>query len=184
MWQSCRYTHNGSPTYLLRCPVENSNLIAGFHRQRFAILCGAGVGVLSAFLPWVSFGGFTASGVDDWEGWLVIALFLPGIVLALMGTKTAALVENARLGVSIPAGLAALFGAYKLIRIQSSVRDFNSALRDGPRIGDMPKDNPFGPLIDAMNSSIHAGVGLYLVVLAGIAVAVLTWLLAKPTQAP
>ena len=143
-----------------------TSLIAGLHRQRFAIAVAAGVGMLATFLPWVHAPIVGSVSGTAGDGWITLALFIPAMVLALRGAKLHPIVGGARLGATIPAGIAALIGLYKIADLKS-------------RMADVPRDNPFAK---AMSASVQVGIGIYVLIAAGVALAVLAWVLAKPPQ--
>jgi hypothetical protein len=87
------------------------------------------------------------------------------MVLALRGAKTQPLVGYPRLGATIPAGLAALVGIVMLARLSSASSSIDP-------------DNPFA---EAMTAAVQPGIGLYLLILASIALVVVAWLLARPS---
>ena len=133
----------------------------GFHKQRIAILITVGCGMLATFLPWVHVPIIGAISGARGDGWITLFLFVPALVLTLIGNRSSPLSGGRRLGSVIPAGLAALIGVWKII-------DLNSIMAD------LPKDNPFA---EALSMSVSIGIGLYLLVAAGIALAVVSWIL-------
>jgi hypothetical protein len=139
---------------------------SSFHKQRIAILACAGVGMLASFLPWVQTSMGSGSGVDGWKGWLSLCLFVPAIVLGLRGNHSTPVLGNFRFGAVIPAALATVMGLHILIGL--NVRNDPSQEQNA--------------IAKAMKISfdIHAGIGLYLLILAGITMIVSAWLLAKP----
>lgn len=60
---------------------------ATLNKQRKMILIAAAVGVISMFLPWVSFLGFSTNGMNGW-GVLVFFCFAGAGVISLMGDQT------------------------------------------------------------------------------------------------
>ncbi len=146
---------DGSPT-----PVPA--LIAGLHRQRFGIVAAAGAGMLATFLPWAHAPIIgSVSGIPG-DGWITLALFIPAMVLALRGDTTQVLADSHRLGAVIPAGIAALIGLSKLPKFHS-YQNFIGRDNQSIRLGLQP------------------GIGLYLLIIAGIALVVVAWMLARPS---
>ena len=149
------------PLSILRGPI-----IAGLHRQRFAVCVLAGIGMLATFLPWVHLPIVGSISGTAGDGWITLALFIPAMVLAWRGQKLQPLIGNARLLAAIPAGLAGLIGLYKMA-------DFNS------RMASLPRDNPFA---GAVATSVRIGMGLYLLIAASAALVAVAWLLARPPK--
>lgn len=136
---------------------------SGTHKQRRGILIAAILGVTATFLPWVHapFIGSVAGTAGD--GWITLILFLPALIITLCGDSRTAIRGGKRLGLAIPATLAAMHGIWTIVRIQQRKFDTSS-------------DNP---LANAMSASVQIGFGLYLLVAAGVAVATVAWFLAK-----
>jgi hypothetical protein len=149
---------SSDPLTVIRAPI-----IAGLHRQRFAIVVLAGIGMLATFMPWLHAPIVgTISGASG-DGWITLALFIPAIVLSLRGKKLKPLIGMARWAATIPAGISVLIGLGDIVNLKSSMADAS-------------KDNPFAGAIAA---SVQIGFGLYLLIMAGIAVVVAAWLLAN-----
>ncbi|MDB9313349.1 hypothetical protein PN462_09585 [Spirulina sp. CS-785/01] len=140
-----------------------TQLLEAFHKQRLAILGIAILGCLATFLPWLHAPMVGSVSGARGDGWITLILFIPAIVLSLRGDRLTPLVGNFRLGATIPAGLAAFIGLWK-------ISDLNSI------VSDMSDDNPFGAMV---SSSIEVGIGLYLLIAAGIALCVVAWVLEK-----
>ena len=145
-------------------PAVPTPLIAGLHRQRFGIAVAAGLGMLATFLPWVHAPIVGSIAGTAGDGWITLALFVPALVLALRGAKATPLLGNPRLGAVIPAGLAALLGVSKLGNLSSSKSGVD----------------PSNPFAKALTAAVQPGIGLYLLVLSGVALVVVAWLLARP----
>ena len=106
---------SSDPLSFLRAPV-----IAGLHRQRFAIAALAGLGMLATFLPWGHFPIIGSISGDAGEvGWTTLCCFIPAIVLALAGAKFEPLIGIARLAAAIPAGIAGSIGLYEIYQFKS-----------------------------------------------------------------
>lgn len=130
------------------------------NKQKLSILIASGLGALATFMPWVKAPIVgTISGTKG-DGWMTLALFAVSIVLSLLGDKTKKIEGGKLYGTIIPPIIAALIGIWKII-------DFNSKMGD---VG----DNPFA---QALGASVSIEFGLYLVVLAGIAVPALAFLI-------
>jgi len=127
------------------------------HKQRTILLALSGAGVLSVFLSWVNvtfIGAASLSGIDTNIGKIVLVLFAIPLVISLIGEREDAL-ELKSFNVSLITGvIAALLAIYQIF-------DLKAALSAG-------NDNPFAGM---MNNVVSVGFGLYLSVLAGIALA-------------
>lgn len=119
--------------------------------------------MLATFLPWVHAPIIGSVFGTAGDGWITLVLFIPAMVLALSGTKLYPVMGGARLGAAIPAGIAAFIGLEKIVSFKS-------------KMGDLPRDNPFA---QALSASVQIGIGIYLLIAAGITLVVLSWVLAK-----
>lgn len=190
----------------LHSQAMGTALIAGFHRQRFAIAIAAGIGMFATFLPWfhVPIVEAVSRTVSDGRiaipyerdaifgpvygtagyGWFTMALFIPAMVLALRGTNLKPILGTARLGATIPAGIAALIGIFKIAAFKSKMGE------DLPLVLDIfgegvqkeflgliavPLDIPF---LNSESVFVRIGIGIYVVIMAGVSLAVLAWILA------
>jgi hypothetical protein len=141
--------------------------VSSLHKQRMGVGIAALCGALATFLPWVQGPVHSLSGAAGIDGWISLALFVPAIVLAVRGNRAEPLVGHLRLGAVIPAGISSLMAFYKIVEFNTSMSGISS-------------DNPFGGLL-AM--SVRPGIGLYVIVLAGIAIGALAWALTGRPQA-
>jgi hypothetical protein len=146
------------------------------HKAKLYTIIAAGVGALASFLPWASVKAFgmsaSVSGVDGSDGWINIFLFAPAIVLCLMGNKLQPLAGGHQLGAVIPAGIAGILGLYKIIQVSGT----------GPtkgKGGEIPE--AVGKMMDVGASP---GIGLFLIVLAAVAVGVAVYVLPKKLSGP
>lgn len=114
------------------------------HTQRTLMVVAAAAGIVSAFLPWVSMGIISVSGVDGADGWLVIGLFGVPLIVGLAGGKHTPLSGGARASAILCGALGGALGVWKLADV--------SAMRDSDGV---------------LARAIHAGAGLYLMVAAG-----------------
>lgn len=131
------------------------------HKQRIALVSTAGVGMLGTFLPWVHLPLLgTISGTAG-DGWITFGLYLPALILALVGTRSEPR-TGAALWMSIIFGLlASAIGVWKII-------DLNLSLGGGTN-----------KIAQAMARATSVGIGLYVVAAAGIVLAVLALRLKK-----
>jgi len=67
------------------------DMIKEINKQRLAVIIAAAVGIISTFLPWLTvdalFMRIHASGIDGWRGWLVILVLAGAIAIALLGDR-------------------------------------------------------------------------------------------------
>lgn len=134
------------------------------NKQRLAILIAAGLGALATFMPWVKLPIVGTISGTKLDGWITFVLFSVAIVVCLQADKNKNVEGKNLLWAIIPSVLAGLIGIWKII-------DFNSKMGDS--LGDI-SDNPFS---EALAASISIEIGLYLVILASIAVPVLAHLM-------
>jgi len=127
------------------------------NRQRVLIAVTAGVGMLCTFLPWVTIPIFGSISGARGDGWITFALFLVALLMALLsGDKERPLTGKLLPAVLAPAVLAAGIGIWKII-------DFNQKMGSSLGQDDFSK---------FMGASVSIGFGLYLLVIAGIALVV------------
>jgi len=136
------------------------------HRQRLGVGIAGLAGAIATFLPWTHNPAGSVLGASAIYGWISLALFVPAIVVALRGNRAEPLVGNLRLGAVVPAGIASLMALYRIIEFKGVMSSIS--------------DNPFGR---RMAASVGLGIGLYVIVAAGLAVGALAWALAARPQA-
>ncbi|BAN02601.1 DUF2510 domain-containing protein [Ilumatobacter coccineus] len=120
-------------------PVE----VAATPGALWILLAGAGVGVVGAFLPWVSAGPFTVNGIDgDGQITVILAVLLGVIGFVVNKSADKRLSTGGRVGGIVLSLGIALIGAYDISEVSSEVNDL------------------FLP--------VSVGFGLYLTVLAGV----------------
>ena len=134
------------------------------NQQRLAILIAAGLGALATFMPWirVPFIGTIAGSQGD--GWYTLALFSVAIVVSLLSDKTKRIEGGALYAAIIPSIIAALIGIQKISYFSSMMADMKADMGD----------NPFAM---ALGATVSIEFGLYLLVLAGLAVPALAYLI-------
>lgn len=121
------------------------------HKQRVAIIITSVIGMLATFLPWVKamndMGNIAVNGTHEVVGrvgWFTLLLFGITLIMVLIGDKRKAISRgNAFYGVIVPSTIAALVGGVHIMQ-----------------------------MLDDLAIGEHLGTGMYLVVLAGIAVLV------------
>lgn len=130
------------------------------HKQRLAIVIAAALGAVATFLPWVDI-AYLGSVSGTWgDGWFTLILYIAVLVIGLLKDKSAPLTGGLMYGAIVPGILASIIGLYDFINITSRFSGRG--------------DNLFTA---AVNSSISAGIGLYLVIAAGIAIPVVAFVL-------
>jgi hypothetical protein len=126
---------------------SQSNPLAGFNKQKLYSLIAAGVALISMILPWVtiSFGGFGGGSVNGFHSWGLVSLLGVGAVAAacFMGDKSKEFDANTKKIAMGGFGGVALGAILFFLRISS-----------------------FG---GGMSSAVHAGFGLWICLVAGLA---------------
>lgn len=127
------------------------------HFQRVGIIIAAAAGMLGTFLPWVNVPILGSISGTQGDGWITFVLFALTVFLAIVGKKQQVL-RGGQFFITMLFGVAAGgFGLWKII-------DFHTS------IGSSASDNP---LTRAVGSVVSVGIGLYLIVIAGLVVLVL-----------
>jgi len=127
------------------------------NKQRLGILIIAAIGMLATFLPWFKAPIIgTIYGTEE-EGWITFILFTIPLIISLLNDKSKPLKEARLTGAIVPSIIAALIGIWKIKHINSNIGDdfFSKAL----------------------SSSFSIEFGLYLIVLAGIALPIIAFLI-------
>lgn len=125
-------------------------------RQRQFVAAAAAVGMLSTFLPWVTIPIFGSINGSKGDGWITFALFLVPLLISILGDRTYPVSGKKILFLVLPALLSAVIGIWKII-------DFNK------QMGSLRGEDAFSQF---MGSGVSIGYGLYLLVIAGIALTV------------
>jgi hypothetical protein len=128
------------------------------HRQRMFMLVAAIVGALACFLPWMNLPIVGAiSGTQGPDGWVVLCLFAAAAGLPLLGERAQPLTTGPGLGAGALGAISAGIGLWKIIAFHDNMSDLGA-------------DNAFA---SALTSTVSLGVGLYLVVAAGVAIPII-----------
>lgn len=102
------------------------------------------------------------------DGWITLPLFIPAIVFACRGDRLRPIEGWQRFAAVVPAALAGLIGIWKIVGLNMKLSQMRSDLAD----------NPFGAaMANAAAATVQTRSGLYLLVLAGAAVAAAIFLL-------
>lgn len=130
------------------------------NKQRLFILILSGAGILSTFLPWVYVPIFGSVSGAMGDGWITLILFLPSLIMSLIGEKQLQISGQKLIFSTVPAGIAGIIGLWKIIEFKSKMNGVS--------------DNPYAM---AVSASIGIGIGLYLVALSGILLPILAYTL-------
>jgi len=125
--------------------------------QRVWVCIAAGLGILSALLPWVSIGLVSVSGTSGGDGLIVIGLFVVGLITALSHPRGEPLGRGGRTTVLLVGLLGAGVGGWKIVQVGEASRGM---FRASP------------------------GVGLYLMIVAGLAMFILGLRSVSPSKPP
>lgn len=145
------------------------------HKQRKTLSILAGVGVLTAFLPWVSVLGLIAvSGIDLREGWIVVGIFGAALVVALLGDRATPLAGWARGAIGALGAGAAAFGVWKILQVKDGAESLLGELGGGSSGG--PDDElarGAGRMMSGMlGEAISVSFGLYALIAMGAALGI------------
>ena len=122
------------------------------HKQRIIIIVIAALGMLATFMPWIKAPIIGSVDGTDGDGWITLALFAVALAISLLGDRTQK-IKTKKLYIASLAGIiAAGIGILDITNVKSSMDDINS--------------------IFSGTLNISVGYGLYLIVLAGIAIPV------------
>ena len=129
--------------------------------QRWVLLAAAAAGMLGTFLPWINLPILGAIAGTEGDGWITFCLFSFALFTTLTGTPG--------LGRRICIGIAGVIAS------AIGVHDASSLIaRKAELVGEGDR------LAEALASSTSIGVGLYLVIIAGLVVAL--GVLKRPTD--
>ena len=137
------------------------------NKQRLAILIVAGLGALATFLPWVKVPIVGTINGTAGDGWITLVLFAVPLVISLLNDKTKALKGGLLYGAIIPSLVAGALGIWKIIEFNSKMSEI--------------EDNPFAK---ALGATVSIEFGLYLLVLAGIALPIVAFLIKDQEMVP
>jgi hypothetical protein len=123
--------------------------------QRKVVAGGAAAGVLSTFLPWANAPIVGSISGTEGDGWITLLLFVVPLVLAIRGDKLSFLTKRDSYIAAAAAAVAGLIGLFKIMDVQKAKDSLSS--------------EGFGLFV---SGSISVGFGLYLLVIAAVAVVV------------
>jgi|UniRef100_UPI00404AF761 hypothetical protein len=84
------------------------------NKQRLVVVATAVLGGMGSFLPWISIMGISANGMQGGDGYITLVLFLPALIISLVGDRTKNLGMGKILGSIIPALLASAIAFMKI----------------------------------------------------------------------
>jgi hypothetical protein len=122
------------------------------HKQRIIVIVIAALGMLATFMPWVKAPIIGSVDGTDGDGWITLVLFAVALVMGLLGDRTQKIETKKMYIASIATAIAALVGIWDIIDAKSTIKDIS------------------GIFSESLNISV--GYGLYLIVLAGLAMPV------------
>lgn len=120
--------------------------------QRWVLIIAAAAGMLGTFLPWINIPLRGAVSGTEGDGWITLGFFALALFITLTGTPGL----GRRLCIGLAGLVASAMGVYDVANISA-------------RKAEMASDG--GRLAEALANSISIGAGLYLVIIAGLVVA-------------
>ena len=124
--------------------------------QRVAIGIASGVGILACFLPWASLPSVGSISGAKGDGWIYAGMLLVPILIAFLGDKTKALDKKSKVASGLIGAFVAVMGFYMISNFNEKIESASKAMGN----------NPFSQLA---TSSAHIDFGLYLLVIASVA---------------
>lgn len=133
-------------------------------KQRLAILITSALGILSIFMPWITIPILgSMDGTKVKFGWMVLALFIVVLISSLLGNRNKSMRGGIFLLAVVPGILAAMAAILQLVII---------ILGKFVDTGD--------PLQKAMAPVINGGFGIYLAILAALAIPIFAFIFRDP----
>ncbi len=115
------------------------------HKQRLFIIISAGLGMLATFLPWATVPVLGSISGTVGDGWLSFIIYLVPLILVVIGDKKV-LVEGGKFIASVVLGaIGALYGIIKIFQFKSELAKYGK-----------------------ISKVVGLGVGMYIVIIAGI----------------
>jgi hypothetical protein len=143
---------------------NTDSLTVGLHLQRAVIAGVALLGIIATFLPWAHVPLVGAIYGTKGDGWITFVCFLVALTCVFIGDKNIPLAGWQKILVPVAGVAAALVGISKPIYF---------AIKSA----ELAKDNPFAGAM--MANAVQIGLGVYLVIAAGLATVALTFLLSR-----
>lgn len=130
------------------------------NRQRLVVLVLSIAGMLGTFLPWVQAPIVGSVNGTKGDGWITLGLFAIPLVVVLLKDRMQTLDMKRMLIASAGGVVAAIIGIWKMIDLNNSMKSLG-------------ENELFGKLF---SSSVSIGFGLYVIVIAGLAIPVYLFL--------
>ena len=143
---------------------NTDSLTIGFHTQRVVIAGVALLGIIATFLPWAHLPLVGAIYGTKGDGWITFVCFLVSLVCIFVGNKNIPIAGWQKILVPVAGVVAALVGISKPIYL---------AIKSA----EMAEENPLAGAM--MANAVQIGLGVYLVIAAGIATVAVTFLLSR-----
>lgn len=134
------------------------------HKQRIVLVLATAAGVLSALMPWQTFSFISQSGLDVGQAWPVFALFGAALGVTLIGNWAMPLAGLWRAAGGLLGAGATAFGVWKLLEVRGG------KLSVGGELGDVQRGDPI--VTETMKLVFEPGMGLYIMIGAGVIVAI------------
>lgn len=142
------------------------------HKQRLTILILAAIGMVATFLPWISIPIIGTLKGTEGDGWITLGFFAISLALALIGDKSKQIQGGALYGAIIPSLGAVGIGVWKILIFSLAKAEAKSGLGNDTFAG-------------ALVQSVSLEMGIFLVVLMGLAVPIAGfWLRDKDNPNP
>lgn len=141
------------------------------NKQRIAILIACCIGSLASLMNWQDYFLTSTSGVELGYGWFTLGLFSIGGVICLVSNKTKQLTTIEILATIIPAIMATGIAAFAYVKLQNTPAPIKKTELDF-----------IVELAKSYMSKTTLGVGLYITIVAGVAVPVLAFALKQKKE--
>ena len=129
------------------------------NKQRLGIIVTAGLGILATFLPWVKAPIVGSIYGTNGDGWITLILFAIPMTIGLLNDKTKPINGGLLFIAIVTSIIAAIIGIQKIIEFNSNITNLG--------------DSSFAR---SLSTGVTIEIGVYLVILAGIALPVIAFL--------
>ena len=120
--------------------------------QRWVLIIAAAVGMLGTFLPWINVPIRGAIAGTEGDGWITLGFFAFSLLITLTGEPGL----GRRICIGLAGAIASAIGVHDAANVFARKAEIAS---EGGRLG------------EAIANSVSVGAGLYLVIIAGLVVA-------------
>ena len=131
------------------------------HKSRIAVVIASLVGVGATFLPWqkiIVLGMASTNAGTRGDGWISMGICAIAMFVAVIGNSKEVIADPKKWLLTLLGLLVAFIGVYEFVTVSQN----NFTIKDDP---------------SGLSVSSSAGIGLYLVVVAGLLIAVLPYVL-------